>query len=73
MSQNKGRNSKQKRNLKLRIAKRDGWKCKSCKWPLTMETATLDHIKRLKHGGSWHINNLRLLCYTCNQKREWNY
>lgn len=32
--------------------------------------ATLDHIQRVRHGGSNDIGNLRLTCAECNHERN---
>lgn len=32
--------------------------------------ATIDHIKRLREGGSNRIENLRVVCHHCNQRRN---
>jgi len=64
-----GRNSKQKQKLKLRLAKKYGWRCKLCGRGLNMGNSTLDHILRVKDGGSWSFSNLRLSCRPCNEER----
>ena len=69
MSQNKGRNSKQKRALKERLFERDGERCCYCKRKLKFQYATLEHVVPLSQGGSWNISNLLLACRRCNFNR----
>jgi len=64
-----GRNSKQKQRLKERLIERDGHRCKICKTKKTFRTLTIDHIIRVRDGGSWNIDNLRLTCEYCNSER----
>ena len=69
MSQSKSRNSHQKRELKMRIASKKGEKCQNCDKRMPWRVLTLDHIIPLDAGGSWSIDNLQLLCYSCNQEK----
>jgi 5-methylcytosine-specific restriction endonuclease McrA len=64
-----GRNSKQKQQLKLKLAHKHGWRCKLCGKSVSMKTSTLDHILRVRDGGSWNVSNLRLSCRDCNEER----
>lgn len=46
--------------------------CCWCDVPLTMETATLEHIVPLARGGLDNMNNLKLACEPCNSARDCN-
>jgi len=50
------------------VASRQEWKCGDCKilLPAWFE---IDHIKRLEHGGSNHVDNLLALCRDCHGKK----
>lgn len=55
--------------LKLKIFKRDNFKCKNCnKSPATHPECQLqiDHIIPFSKGGLNHFNNLQTLCQRCN-------
>jgi len=56
----------------IRIAVRDGGKCKKCE---ATEKLQLDHIMPKSKGGSSEDSNLQLLCAKCNKakgvKLEW--
>lgn len=70
LSVNKGRNSTQKRKLKLQLFKgRSEKKCCFCKRKLTFNLATLEHIIPLSKDGGWNIENLAISCRSCNEKR----
>lgn len=70
MSENHGRSSTVKRKLKARLfGGKQTAKCCFCHRPLTMATATLEHIVPLEAGVNWHITNLRISCDQCNQER----
>jgi len=64
-----GRNSKQKRKIKIRLGNKYGWSCKLCGRSINMDNSTLDHILRVRDGGSWSLSNLRLSCRFCNEER----
>lgn len=70
MSNPNGRNSHQKNELKNKLAKKHGCKCKICGKTFALKFLTLDHIIPLAHGGSWSITNLQLACYQCNQEKS---
>lgn len=53
-----------------RLAKRDGLACWWCKKPLTLQAATIDHMKPKSEGGSDLLKNLRLACHPCNTERN---
>jgi len=64
-------NNKRRRNTKP-IKEKLFRKIKNCHWchtPLTLETATLEHIIPLHRGGLDNENNMTLACDECNQKR----
>ena len=65
-----GRNSKQRRELKQRLVQKHGLKCSICKRKKTFNLLTIDHIVRVRDGGSWNIENLRLACKICNEDRN---
>lgn len=70
MSINKGRNSGQKRKLKLQLFKgRSTKNCCFCKKKLAFHVATLEHMIPLSENGGWNINNLAVSCRSCNEKR----
>lgn len=48
---------------------RKSQKCHWCHAPITLETATLEHIIPLHRGGLDNKNNMTLACKKCNQGR----
>jgi hypothetical protein len=50
------------------VAHRQGWKCNHCKkvLPASFE---VDHVVRLQHGGSNHVDNLVALCRECHGEK----
>lgn len=52
-------------SLKKTIWKRDKGQCRNCGSSYALE---VDHILPKAKGGTDHINNLRLLCRSCNQR-----
>lgn len=42
-------------------------RCVYCAVPLSLETATLDHVFPLAHGGANHAGNLVTACGRCNR------
>jgi hypothetical protein len=50
------------------VAHRQGWKCDHCKkvLPASFE---VDHVIRLQHGGSNHVDNLVALCRECHGEK----
>lgn len=56
-----------KRRAKVRcLIKRDGALCIYCGDPLTEETATIEHVVPLGHGGPDRLINMALACADCN-------
>lgn len=43
--------------------------CYYCRQPLTLKTATLEHLKPLSDGGTNKRSNLTLCCSACNNER----
>ena len=50
------------------VAARQGWKCENCKKQLPA-WFEVDHVIRLEHGGSNHIDNLVALCRDCHGEK----
>lgn len=73
MSKQKTLNSHRKRELKNELGRKYGHSCKLCNKEFPLRLLTLDHIIPLKHNGSWHIKNLQLACYPCNQDKSDHY
>ena len=53
-------------SLKLRILKRDGYKCRDCG---ISDDLTLDHIIPESKGGDLSEENLQILCRSCNSRK----
>ena len=52
--------------VKKQVYDRDHGKCTKCKSSYKLE---YDHIKPFAQGGESTLSNLRLLCFSCNQRR----
>lgn len=52
--------------LMLALIERDGYECACCG---STEDITIDHIIPLSKGGDDELNNLRLLCRSCNSRK----
>lgn len=61
---------KNRDKLMLLIIKRDGYFCQFCK---TTEDLEVDHIRPLSKGGSDELDNLQLLCGSCNNCKGARY
>lgn len=57
---------KERDRLMLAIIERDGYLCDECGGT---ESLTIDHIMPLSKGGSDELDNLRLLCQSCNSTK----
>ena len=59
-----------RKNIKIRLFKRDGRKCSWCGRNMRFRAASIDHIKALsdggERGGATRLNNLQLLHIKCN-------
>ena len=61
------RRSGKARNMFLSLIARDGWACMYCGHAVTDETATIEHVVAVTHGGPNHLANLSLAHGDCNQ------
>ena len=50
------------------VASRQNWKCNGCSHQLNA-WFEVDHVIRLEHGGSNHVDNLVALCRECHGKK----
>lgn len=50
----------------LALIERDGHQCKTCS---SIQNITIDHITPLSKGGSDELENLQLLCRSCNSRK----
>lgn len=50
------------------VASRQAWKCNGCSEQLNA-WFEVDHVIRLEHGGSNHVDNLVALCRECHGKK----
>lgn len=62
-------NPKQRYNKKQKLLEEYGSCCWWCKSTLLEKNLTMDHLKPRSKGGSNSLENLRLACRKCNQKR----
>lgn len=49
------------------VIKRDNYKCKRCGKSIKIDTSMLLLIKDLDQGGTYHFENLSILCNDCNK------
>ena len=56
-----------KQEVRDAVRERDGHKCQGCG---TMENIEIDHIIPVSRGGNGEMENLRLLCRSCNRKKR---
>ena len=49
------------------VLKRDNFKCNRCGTPIKLDTSMLLLIKDVEHGGTYHFENLSVLCTDCNK------
>ena len=54
---------------RLYVLGRDGYQCRYCGFPLTIDTANLDHVQPFKHGGETLVSNLVACCPECNKSK----
>ncbi len=49
------------------VIKRDNYRCNRCGRPIKLDTSMLLLIKDIEHGGTYHFENLSVLCIDCNK------
>jgi len=64
------RGARFKRAIKRATMRDCGRRCVYCATALDFETATLDHVHPLAHGGAHHPGNVVLACIRCNQLKS---
>jgi 5-methylcytosine-specific restriction endonuclease McrA len=69
-SVNQFRGARHKRAIKRATMRDCGRRCVYCATALDFETATLDHVYPLAHGGVHHPGNVVLACTQCNQLKS---
>lgn len=70
MGSRKGRNASQKRRIKKKLmGSGQRAPCAGCGKFFTDEELTIDHKIPISKGGTWHFQNLQLMCYKCNQNK----
>ncbi len=55
--------------VRIRVMKRDRFRCTYCGAPGTDVELEIDHIIAVARGGSHHISNLTTACRNCNQTK----
>lgn len=71
MGSRKGRNAAQKRKIKGKLMKSgQRAKCAGCEKFFLEDELTIDHKIPISKGGTWHFQNLQLMCYKCNQDKS---
>ena len=64
------RGARYKRAIKRATMRDCGRRCVYCATVLDFETATLDHVYPLAHGGAHHPGNVVLACTHCNHLKS---
>jgi 5-methylcytosine-specific restriction endonuclease McrA len=62
--------TKQKRDRRTRLLRKNGSLCYWCHETFPQNQLTLDHLKPRSRGGSNKLENLRLACFPCNNRRS---
>ena len=57
---------------KIQIYNKSGGYCAICRRPLSFEEMTVDHIQPLSRGGDNSMDNLAVLCGSCNKRKDNN-
>lgn len=63
-------NTKQKRSKTKKLITEYGSVCWWCGSNLLREQVTIDHLRPKSKGGSHNLENLRIACKSCNEKRR---
>lgn len=58
------------RKIMLQVVRRDGHICQSCRINVRDDEIEFDHIIPVAKGGPTTVENLRLLCRSCNRKKS---
>ena len=58
------------REIMLKVVRRDGQICQKCFKPVPDNEIEFDHIIPFSKGGTTSVDNLRLLCFDCNRKKQ---
>jgi len=68
----KYRHSKDRPTKEFRaiVVARDGHACRICRRSLSTDEITLDHVVEKKNGGQPTVDNLRVTCKPCNNRRS---
>lgn len=62
-------NPQQRKSKKLQLSNTYGCYCWWCDQKLSLNQLTIDHLVPRSRGGSNSLENLRLTCFPCNNKR----
>jgi 5-methylcytosine-specific restriction endonuclease McrA len=54
----------------MRLLRKNGSRCYWCHAEFPPNQLTLDHLKPRSRGGSNKLENLRLACFPCNNRRS---
>jgi hypothetical protein len=67
-----GRRSGRKipRDIMLKVVRRDNYRCQDCGANVPDHELEFDHVIPYSRGGPTTVENLRLLCRTCNRKKS---
>lgn len=66
----RGRAESARKRVYAQLVARDGEQCCNCGNPIKLH---VDHIKPISLGGTNDLDNLQLLCQTCNLKKSNKY
>ncbi len=58
------------RQVMLQVVRRDGHICQKCRANVRDDEIEFDHIIPVSKGGPSSVENLRVLCRTCNRKKS---
>ncbi len=58
------------RDIMLKVVRRDGQVCRACQKNVPDDEIEFDHIIPYSLGGPTYVENLRLLCRSCNRKKK---
>lgn len=59
-----------RREIMLKVVRRDDHICQECYEYMPDNQVEFDHVIPLSRGGATTVDNLRLLCRTCNRKKS---